>query len=311
MRRMRRMTEAIDSIRTFNRFFTRHVGAIDARFLDTDTNLAEARLLFEIARQQPVLAKALQDTLGLDRGYLSRMIASFEKRGWIVRHRNDADGRARPIRLTPIGNDASDLVDRRQVAAVAQDLDRLCKVEQDDLVQALNKARLLLDPLANVTFEIRPFRTGEVNQIVARQSVLYAESQGWGRELEVLEAETTAAFLRDFKPGREQCWIAEIEGVLAGGVFLTEGQDDVARLRLLHVEPFARRRGIGDALVQACIAFAIAAGYTEISLWTHTVLDGARRIYARKGFQCIATELHHAFGKPVQGETWCLMLENV
>lgn len=304
----RLMDDAIEAIRTFNRFITRHVGAIDARFLDTDANLPEARLLFEIAGLEPVMANVLQDRLGLDRGYLSRMVARFEKRGWIVRDRTKADARARPICLTPAGRAAFDLLDHRQRAAVAHDLDRLDPVERNDLVQALTRARLLLDPQSGGDFGIRPARSGDVSQIVTRQSILYAASHGWGRALETLEAETAAAFLRNFDPGREGCWIADIDGVMAGAVLLTNEGHDLARLRLLHVEPFARRRGIGDALVGACIGFAREKGYAQISLWTHSVLDAARRIYARNGFECISTEIHHEFGKAEQGETWRLLL---
>lgn len=302
------MDIAIEAVRTFNRFFTRHVGAIDARFLDTDANLAEARLLFEIARQEPVPANTLRVELGLDRGYLSRMIARFEDRGWVMRDRLEADSRTRPIRLTGEGRAAFDQIDQRQRSAVAHDLSRLSAVEQDDLIQALTRARLLLDPGAPLEFIIRSARTGEVSQVAARQSILYAASHGWGRELETLEAETTAAFLRCFTPGREQCWVADLAGVMAGAVFLTDEGNGLARLRLLHVEPFARQRGIGDALVRTCLEFAREKEYDRITLWTHTVLDAARRIYARHGFECVATEVHHEFGEPVQGETWQLML---
>lgn len=302
------MDTAIEAIRTFNRFFTRHVGAIDARFLDTDANLAEARLLFEIARHEPVAANTLRAELDVDRGYLSRMIARFEDRGWIMRGRLEGDARTRPIRLTEKGRAAFDQIDQRQRSAVAHDLNRLSAVEQDDLVQALTKARLLLNPDASLEFIIRPARTGEVSQVAARQSILYAASHGWGHELETLEAETTAAFLRCFTPGQEQCWVADLAGVMAGAVFLTNEGNGLARLRLLHVEPFARRRGIGDALVSACVEFARNNGYDQITLWTHTVLDAARRIYARHGFECVATEVHHEFGEPVQGETWRLIL---
>ncbi|MEE4453486.1 helix-turn-helix domain-containing GNAT family N-acetyltransferase [Novosphingobium resinovorum] len=302
------MNQAIDAIRTFNRFFTRHVGAIDARFLDTDANLPEARLLFEIARLGPVLANVLQAELGLDRGYLSRMIARFEERGWVARDRLDSDARARPIRLTQAGQAAFEEIDGRQRDAVAHDLERLSATERDDLVQALTRGRLLLDRQAPDAFTIRDARVGEVSQVAARQSVLYAESHSWGRGLEVVEAETTAAFLRNFDAERERCWVADLGGVMAGAVFLTDEGEGTARLRLLHVEPFARRRGIGDALVAGCLDFAREKGYAQVVLWTHTVLEAARRIYARNGFECIDTQVHHTFGEPVQGETWRVLL---
>lgn len=302
------MTTAITAIRAFNRFFTQHVGAIDARFLGSDIGLPEARLLFEIAHREPVLAQTLQTTLDLDRGYLSRMIRRFEERGWVARTRLENDARARPIHLTATGRAVFEEIDGRQRDAVAQDLAQLDPVSQHDLTTALTRARLLLAPQSAAPFTIRPARTGEVSLVAARQSILYAASHGWGHALETLEAETTATFLRRFNPEREGCWIADVEGVMAGAVFLTDEGPGTARLRLLHVEPFARRRGIGDALVQTCIDFARARHYAELILWTQTALEGARRIYARHGFTHLSSAVHHEFGQPVEGEQWRLAL---
>jgi GNAT superfamily N-acetyltransferase len=156
--------------------------------------------------------------------------------------------------------------------------------------------------------DIRTFRIGDLPMIAARQSVLYHESHGWGRALEVNECETITAFLRNFKPGREQAWIAEVDGALAGAVLLTDEGGGMSRLRLLYVEPFARGRGIGDQLVATCIAFARNVGYRAMTLWTHTVLESARRIYAAHGFCLSETAMHETFGVPVQGETWLLDL---
>ncbi len=158
---------------------------------------------------------------------------------------------------------------------------------------------------------IRTFRIGDLPMVAARQSLLYEASHGWGRGLEVNECEVIAAFLRNFKPGREQAWIAEVDGALAGAVLLTDEGDGMSRLRLLYVEPFARGRGIGDRLVETCIAFARAAGYRTMTLWTHTVLESARRIYAAHGFRLVSTAVHETFGAPVEGETWRLDLATI
>lgn len=294
------------AVRRFNRFYTQTIGALNARFLGTDASLPEARLLFEIATREPVTASKLQDVLGMDAGYLSRMIARFQARGWVRRVVREDDARARDLRLTEAGRDAFAIIDGRQGAAVGDLLDEVPGTSRRDLVEALTRARLLLDPASGGPFHIRPFRTGEPALIAARQSVLYAESHGWGRELEVIESEVTAAFLRDFDPAREQCWVAEIDGVMAGAVFVTDEGDGLARLRLLHVEPFARRRGIGKALVERCVGFARETGYTALTLWTHSVLESARRIYAAQGFRCVETAMHDRFGVPLQGETWRL-----
>ncbi len=140
--------------------------------------------------------------------------------------------------------------------------------------------------------------------ICARQAILYAETQGWGRGLEINLGEVTTEFLRRFQPGREQCWVAELNGAMAGAVFLTDEGGGLARLRLLHVEPWAQGRGIGSLLVRSCVEFAREVGYTAVTLWTHTVLTSARRIYAAHGFILVHTEMHATFGTPVQGETW-------
>ncbi|AXJ96601.1 MarR family transcriptional regulator [Sphingomonas sp. FARSPH] len=298
----------VAAIRRFNRFYTRTIGALDARFLGTEATLPEARLLFEIATREPVTASVLQDTLGMDAGYLSRLVARFEKRGWIVRARREDDARARDLRLTAAGREAFAVVDKRQSRAVGDLLGTVEGQARRDLIEALTRARLLLEPSSGGPFVIRPFRTGEPALIAARQSMLYADSHGWGRELEVIESEVTAAFLRDFAPEREQCWVAEIDGVMAGAVLVTDEGGGLARLRLLHVEPFARRRGIGDALVARCVSFARETGYRTLTLWTHTVLESARRIYAAHGFVCVETAVHDRFGVPLQGETWRLEL---
>ena len=298
----------VTAVRRFNRFYTQTIGALDARFLGTDATLPEARLLFEIATREPVTASMLQDVLDMDAGYLSRIIARFQARGWVVRVVRADDARARDLRLTDAGRDAFAIIDRRQRAAVRDRLDEVPGTSRRDLVDALTRARLLLDPGSGGPFHIRPFRTGEPALIAARQSILYAESHGWGRALEVIESEVTAAFLRNFDPAREQCWVAEIDGVMAGAVFVTDEGDGLARLRLLHVEPFARRRGIGEALVARCVGFARDTGYSALTLWTQTVLESARRIYAAHGFRCVETKMHDRFGVPLQGETWRLEL---
>lgn len=146
--------------------------------------------------------------------------------------------------------------------------------------------------------------------IAARQSILYERGYGWGRGMEVLIGEIVTNFLRDFKPGREQCWVAEASGRMLGCVFLVDDGERVARLRLLYVEAEARGLGIGNALVEECIRFARDAGYAKLVLWTHTVLTSARKIYAGAGFRITSTEVHDDFGKPEQGETWELDLDS-
>jgi DNA-binding MarR family transcriptional regulator/ribosomal protein S18 acetylase RimI-like enzyme len=300
------MDEAVAALRAFTRFYTRSVGALGAHYLDSDLSLTEARLLYEIANKEAPLAAALQAELGLDAGYVSRILRRFEARGWIARGRGE-DARRRPISLTKAGRAAFDALDARTRADVAGRIAALGAADRETLVAALGAVTGLLGG-GDAPWHIRTFRTGDLFTIAARQSILY-EPYGWKRPMEILQGEVTTAFLRDFKPGREQCWVAERAGLMAGAVMLVDAGGDVGQLRLLHVEPWARGLGIGSALVAECVRFARAAGYESMRLWTHTILESARRIYEAAGFSITETAVHHEFGEPVQGETWELELK--
>ncbi|HMG47777.1 MAG TPA: helix-turn-helix domain-containing GNAT family N-acetyltransferase [Allosphingosinicella sp.] len=300
------MDDAVAAVRAFTRFYTRFAGALDAHYMDSDLSLAEARLLYEIANRPEPLAAELQAELGLDAGYVSRILRRFQAKGWIARGRG-ADARARPISLTAAGRQVFDALDARTRAEVAGRIERLSGGERETLAEALAAARALLSG-TEAAWHIRTFRTGDLATIAARQSILY-EPYGWTRPMEILQGEITTAFLRDFRPGREQCWVAERAGMMAGAVLLVDAGGDVGQLRLLHVEPWARGLGIGSALVGECVQFARNAGYDHIRLWTHTILASARRIYEAAGFRITETAVHHEFGEPVQGETWELELK--
>jgi DNA-binding MarR family transcriptional regulator/GNAT superfamily N-acetyltransferase len=304
-------TDTVTALRAFNRFHTRFSGALHPSYMESGMGLTAARLLYEIAQQDDVLASDLRARLGIDSGYASRLLRGFEKQGWIVRGRG-ADARRRPIRLTREGRIAFDALDARTREDMAARIATLGPDARMRLVDALATVRGLLGDQVDEPWTIRTFGVGDLALIASRQSILYAETFSWGRALEVLESEVTTAFLRDFKPEREQCWIAERAGRMLGGVMLVdagvEAGEGCAQLRLLHVEAEARGQGIGAALVEACVIFAREAGYARIRLWTHTVLTSARRIYAAAGFRIVSTDMHDEFGEPVQGEHWEMAL---
>lgn len=303
------MDDAIASIRCFNRFFTRYVGALDNNFLDTGMTLAEARILFEVAQQEPCFADDLQRKLDLDAGFLSRVLSRFERRRWIKRDRIQNDGRRRSIHLSTTGRREFERLDQRQREVVRKELQRLDEPARNRLVAALDDARRLLDGGKTPGFEIRTFRAGDMGLIASRQSILYRERYEWSSAIEVNVGEVTTAFLRNFRPGREQCWVAEVEAQMAGSIFLTDEDNGTSRLRLLYVEPAFQGRGIGDALVSTCVAFARSVGYDRVTLWTHSILESARRIYARYGFRIVEEKDHSLFGLVLHGETWALGLK--
>jgi DNA-binding MarR family transcriptional regulator/GNAT superfamily N-acetyltransferase len=302
----------ISMIRHFNRFFTRQIGALREGLLHSPYSLTEARVMFELAHRKQLTASDLCRELGLDPGYLSRILARFEQQGVIDKVRSDIDGRQRLLRLTKSGQDAFAVLDQRSRDEVAELLNNLSEANQAQLLEAMQTIERVLD--ANHSFKfaapfvLRPHEPGDMGWVTHRHGVLYAREYGWDERFEALVAQIVADFVNSYDPARERCWIAEMNGEIVGSVFLVRSSETVAKLRLLLVEPKARGLGLGARLVEECIRFARRSGYQKIVLWTNSVLVAARHIYQKAGFTLVAEEAHHSFGHDLVGETWELIL---
>jgi DNA-binding MarR family transcriptional regulator/GNAT superfamily N-acetyltransferase len=304
------LAQRVAAVRRFNRFYTQHIGVLEQGMLRTSFSLAEARVLYELAHRDNPTATALARDLGLDAGYLSRMLRGFRRRGLIARETSRQDGRQTLLSLTERGAKAFAPLDTRTREQVALMLDHLPAAKQERLVAAMHAIEGLLGaaPATKAAFILRPHRPGDMGWVTARHGAVYAEEYGWDETFEALVAEIVAQFIRKFDAARECCWIAERDGEPVGSVFLVKHSARVAKLRLLIVDPKARGLGIGARLVEECIRFARAAGYRKIVLWTQSILVGARRIYEKAGFRLAKTEPHTSFGHKLVGEYWELTL---
>jgi DNA-binding MarR family transcriptional regulator/N-acetylglutamate synthase-like GNAT family acetyltransferase len=301
---------SVDAVRAFTRFYTNRLGILREGLLDSAFSLTEARVLYELAHRAEPTATELSRDLGLDAGYLSRILRRFRTRGLVDRTRSRRDGRRTHLSLTAAGRGAFTPLDRRSREQVEAMLAPLSEAERRRLVDALATVRAVLSPdrPASQPYVLRPHRPGDIGWIVHRHGALYAQEYGWDETFEALVAEIAATFIKDFDPKRERCWIAEKDGEIVGSVLLAAGAADTAKLRLLYVEPKARGLGIGRRFVDEAIRFARAAGYRRISLWTNDVLHAARAIYAAAGFTLVRSEPHRSFGQDLVGETWELAL---
>jgi DNA-binding MarR family transcriptional regulator/GNAT superfamily N-acetyltransferase len=300
----------VAAVRRFNRFYTQRIGVLHRRLLESPFSLAEGRVLYELAHRERTAAAELADELGLDAGYLSRILRGFEQRGLLRRRPSESDGRRSILELTEHGREAFATIDARSQGEIVAMLAKLPPADRSRLVGAMRTVEDLLGgrPPREAPYILRPHQPGDMGWVVHRHGALYAEEHGWDETFEALVARVAAAFIERFDPPRERCWMAEMDGEVVGSVFVLREADEVAKLRLLLVEPRARGRGIGTRLVDECVRFARRVGYRRITLWTNNVLLPARRLYEQAGFRLVREEPHRSFGHDLIGETWELEL---
>jgi DNA-binding MarR family transcriptional regulator/GNAT superfamily N-acetyltransferase len=305
----------VTAVRRFNRFYTRQIGVLRKTYLDGPYSLGEMRVLYELAHADALTASDIARILDLDAGYLSRLLRNFEKRGLISRKTSISDARQSHLTLTARGRKLFAPMEERSQRHAAAMLEKLDSAQQVQIVAAMDSIEMLLSGTAStktdamLSYRLRDPRPGDFGWIVSRHAELYLQEYGWGEPFEGLCAQIVADFVNNFDSSKERCWIAEVAGANAGCVMIVKDeQPDVARLRLLLVDPKARGLGLGARLVDECVRFARAAGYTRITLWTHSVLSAARHIYETAGFRLTSSEPRHTWGKDVVAEFWDLEL---
>jgi DNA-binding MarR family transcriptional regulator/N-acetylglutamate synthase-like GNAT family acetyltransferase len=304
------MHQRIETVRRFNRFYTKRIGVLHERLLRSPFSLTEARLIYELANHEKTTATELRNELGLDAGYLSRILRSFQKRSLIKKQLSPTDGRQTLLSLTKRGKEAFTSLNARSHDEVGAMLGDLSPANQHRLAKAMDTIEELLGPRTEpgAPYLLRPHQVGDMGWVVHRHGLLYAEEYGWDEQFEALVAGIVAKFIQHYNPKQERCWIAEMGGEIVGSVFLIRQSKTVVKLRLLLTEPKARGLGLGTRLVNECIRFARQAGYRKIVLWTNSVLHAARHIYEKTGFRLVREEPHHSFGHDLIGQTWELEL---
>lgn len=310
MRNSRSADPHVSAVREFNRFYTQKIGVLRGGLLDSDYTLTEVRVLYEIAHRQRPLASDLVRDLALDGGYLSRILAKFARRGWLKRERSGDDARKAHLHLTAKGRATFQSLDVRAREEISTMLAPLPREKQLKLQGHLQNVQSLLgaQPAPSRALTLREHRPGDMGWIVQKHGALYAQEYGWNGEFEALVAEICAKFLREVDPKGERCWIAERDGMPVGCIMLVRHSRTIAKLRLLLVDPSQRGMGVGNALVEACLAFAREAGYRKVTLWTQSILSAARKLYEAQGFRKVASATHESFGARLVAETWDLDL---
>jgi DNA-binding MarR family transcriptional regulator/N-acetylglutamate synthase-like GNAT family acetyltransferase len=294
-------------VRRFNRFYTARADLLGDQHLGSAFSLGEMRLLFELAHRRSPTAADLRRDLRLDKGYVSRVLHDFRRRGLISRTASKRDGREALLTLTPKGREAFAPLNKEAAAQMAAMLGGLAPAAQETVVTAMETIERALGVVRG-PIALRHPRPGDLGWVVHRHGALYAAEYGYDHRFEGLVARIVGEFTEARDPKRERCWIAEQDGARVGCVFLVRKSSTVAKLRLLLIEPSARGQGLGQRLVGACTAFARGAGFKAIELWTQSELVAARTLYEREGYTLVDSAKHAMFGKACVSETWRLTL---
>src|SRR5215212_9100176 len=287
----------IAAVRRFSRFYTRQLGLLQESLVHTRFSLSEARVLYELAHRGSVTASELAAELDLDHGYLSRILRRFAEDGLLAKRRAPDDARQSLITITAKGRKAFAPLNKGSHDQVGAMLQQLSSADQSRVVGAMNTVETLLGASSQSSPSVpaiilRTHQPGDMGWVTSAHGALYAQEYGWNIEFEALVAKITAEFIENFDSKRERCWIAELDGERVGSVFVVRKNNDVAKLRLLIVDPRARGLKLGTKLVAECLRFAKTAGYSSMTLWTQSNLTAARSIYQRAGFKLMAEEPH-------------------
>jgi DNA-binding MarR family transcriptional regulator/GNAT superfamily N-acetyltransferase len=304
--------DTIERVRAFNRSWTEVLGLLDRHLLDTDHTLTEARLLFELGRSpRGVERMQLRAKLDIDQSFLGRVVTRLQRDGLVTVARDSADGRRHRLTLTATGRAAYRDLDKRSARQIGSLLAPITHDQRRSIVEAMTVIPAVVRPgtLDRSQVVLRSLEPGDLGWVVGRHGAIYADEFNWSTDFEGLVAQIVADYHAHHRPGRENAWIATVEGARAGCVFCVDRDATTAQLRILLVEPWARGLGIGARLVDECIAFARDAGYRTMMLWTNDVLVAARKIYQAAGFVLTEEERHRSFGHDLVGQNWTLDLQ--
>ena len=324
------LAPAVASVRSFNRGYTKVIGVLDEGLLKSPYTLTEVRVLFEIAHAGPGGASVarIREDLGLDAGYLSRILARFDGEGLAVKGRTASDARRGTVALTERGRAVFSGLDERSSEQVAAWLSRLGAGDRVRLVEAMGQIGALLNfeagatstsasssasapaTLAGVT--LRPPRPGDYGWVVERHGTLYAAERAFDETFEADVARIVADYAGSHDPEREAFWIAEAMGRRVGCVACVrrpaDDGVDTAQLRILLVDPAARGLGVGRRLVRECVEFARKAGYRRMVLYTVDGLTSAHKIYRSLGFEITHQAAVEIWGHHLVEQHWRLEL---
>lgn len=295
----------ISEIRSFSRFYTKILGLLDKHILDSPYSLTEVRILLEIEKIKDCTANNLISKLAIDRGYMSRVLKSFEKGGLVKKDSSSADKRIIILSLTEKGRSLLSELEERSCKQVERLIRHLTDSEQQKLVDSMKNTKCaLLDGINPVT--IRDYEAKDIEYVISRHREIYGAEYGFGPEFSDYVEKYVHKFDEHHDKRKENIWIAEANGRAVGMIAIVNVDASTAQLRWFLIEPEMRGLGLGYKLMNTVMDFCKEKEYKHVFLWTINYLEAARILYKRFGFELTESKANDTWGGHLVEERWDL-----
>lgn len=299
--------DQIADIQGFNKVYQELLKKIDSAILKTGYTLTEKDVLLEISKTERCTANILIQQLNIDRSYMSRMIAKFEKHGLIEKKQSSTDSRIRYIRLTELGRREINRLSDIQSHHIGAIFNKLSEGDQQLVWQSMVMIRNKLSD-ANDVITIRPFSQSDIEYVISRHKTLYYAERHLSGTFSAYVDKIVYHFVENFDPRSDCLKILECNGVPAGSIAIAKYDDDTAQLRFFMLEPEMRQRGYGNRLMDMALSFCREKGYKSVFLLTISAQVIARHVYETHGFYKTASFEKSEWGDGVVEERWELQL---
>ncbi|WP_253805451.1 bifunctional helix-turn-helix transcriptional regulator/GNAT family N-acetyltransferase [Fictibacillus arsenicus] len=302
----------VEQIRNFNRYYASVLGKIDQEIYNQSFTLTEARVITEIHLKNGCTATDVRENLGIDRGYMSRIIQRLEDENITIKNQSLEDKRQYSLYLTEYGKQVyNDLVERAN-HGVEKMIENVPKQELTKLVTSMGAIKSIYTQETSSQKEIviRPFRSGDVGYIAYLHGRLYDHTYKFGPKFEYYVMKGLTEFMLNSDGG--ELWVAEVDNQIVGSIAITKSSENTAQLRWFILDEDYQGMGIGKKLMETALHFCKEKSYQHVFLWTVSTLHAARYLYQKYNFELTEEKPNEEWtGTKLIEERWDLDMKGI
>lgn len=303
--------QIVEKIRKFNRFYANQLGKIDQEIYNKPFPLTEARVITEIHTRKGCTATEVREQLGIDRGYMSRIVKRLERERIIDKRQSATDKREYLLYLTNHGEAVYQELVENANREVGKMIQVFSQTELQKLTTAMENVEAILSRtmLPHDEVKIRSFQPGDVGYVAHLHGRFYEQEYKFGPIFEYYVMKGLTEFMLNTEGGA--LWVAEVNGQIVGSIAITKASNAVAQLRWYVLDGNFHGLGIGRRLIETALSFCKQQGYKQVFLWTVNILHRARALYQKNGFKLTEQKVNLDWtGSELMEERWNLELTN-